>query len=100
MQKELNEKYNRFHDGKILKNSIDFENKKTEIIIEDFDFIENGKSKKYKLEFQNVEWQNFELFNIYNGIFEISCYKNYKVFRYAQEEYLTKFEKYFTEGTF
>ncbi len=78
MQKELSEKYNGFHDGKILKNSIDFENKTTEIIIEDFDFIENGKSKKYKLKFQNVEWQNFELFNIYNGIFEISSYKNYK----------------------
>ena len=97
MEKELNEKYYGFHDGIILKKSIDFENKKTEIIIEDFDFLES--KKKYKLEFQSVELQNFEHYNLYNGIFKISCYKSYKVFRYEQEEYLTKFEKYFTEGT-
>ena len=62
MKKELNEKYYGFHDGIILKKSIDFENKKTEIIIEDFDFLES--KKKYKLEFQSVELQNFEHYNL------------------------------------
>ena len=100
MRKKLSEKYNGFHDGIILKNSIDFENKKTELIIENYDFIENRTSKKYKLEFLNVEWQNFEFFNIYNGIFKIDCYKNYENFRNEQTEYLTNMEKYFTAGTF
>ena len=100
MEKELKEKFYGFHDGIILQKLVDFENKNIEIIIKEFGDFENQKTTKYKLEFKNVEWQNFTSYNTYNGIFEISTYKNYNVFRYNQMEYLEKFEKYITKGTF
>ena len=96
MTEELLDKYCNFHDDYIVRNSIDFENRKTEIIVKSFGLTENGKFKFYKLLFEDVELQNFESFNDLNIIFALNLYRNYKVFEYCESEYLNKVKGHIT----
>ena len=90
ISEELLDEYCNFHDDFIVKNSIDFENRKTEIIVKSIFRSENGEPVYFKLLFEDVELQHFENFNDHNIIFSLRLYRNYKVFEYCESKYLSE----------
>ena len=97
MTEELQDKYANFHDGIIVKHLIDFKNKKTEITIKMSCYEDNVEFKIYRLEFENVELQNFDSFNDCNIIYEIGECRNCTAIEYSRSNYLYERKDYINE---